>query len=287
MKKIVISLFVLFILYHATVATFAKEVKSVYVVKNTSTQQVIKEIKQQFDNISFNEKNDTAYSIENNLYFKAYKNMDNVEMFIYSQNEDVLSGIEKLSNKIYRLEDKATFKKYNDDFILFASSNNFDNIKSKKENKKGYDKYNPYMGKLRNEVLETVEISQDNIKIERKKLKPKAKVKHYAYGYEYTVANNTGKDIIIKNVASSGFIGLSQIAAYTLIPRGMDFVPVYGLVYDVQSDLEKNKFTRPHPNNKTIKKDETIRILALSKKQENPVADFTFIIDDKEILIKL
>ena len=143
------------------------------------------------------------------------------------------------------------------------------------------------MGKLRNQVLEVENISQNNINIERKKLEPKAKVKHYAYGYEYSVTNNTGQDIVIKKVASEGFIGLTQIAAYTMIPRGVDFIPIYGLVYGIQSDLEKNKFTRPHPINETIKNGETMRILALSKLKDNPVAEFLFLVADKEFMIKL
>ena len=93
------------------------------------------------------------------------------------------------------------------------------------------------------------------------------------------------QDITIVNIASSEFIGLSQIAAYTMIPRGMDFVPFWGIVYGVQTDLEKNKFTRPHPQNEIIKAGDTMRVLALAKLHENPVADFNFISDNKDIKI--
>ena len=282
MKKFLSILLFLFIALPAS----AKEIKSVYVIKNVSKEQIFKEIKQQLNNLAPKEADDILYSNENNYYFKNYKNSENVEIFVYTKNSDVLSIMEKLSKKAYKLEDKATFEKYNSDFLSFASSNNFGNIKSKKKNKKGYNKYNPYTGKLRNEVLEVKEIAQNDIKIERKKLKPKVKVKYYAYAWEYTVSNNTSNDIIIKNVASEEFMGLTQIAAYTLIPRGLDFVPIYDAVYSIQSDLEKNKFTRPHPTNETIKKGETMRILALSKMKDTPVADFTFIVDDREVLIK-
>ena len=51
--------------------------------------------------------------------------------------------------------------------------------------------------------------------------------------------------------------------------------------------MEKNKFTRPHPINETIKNGETMRILALSKLKDNPVAEFLFLVADKEFMIKL
>lgn len=287
MKKILFILLFIFILCSMSIPVSAGEIKSIYVIKNTSIPNVLNEIKQQLSTIAIKEIDNIVYSKENNFYLKAYKNSENVEIFVYSKNDDLLSVLlDKISIKVYKIYDKESFNRYNDDFISFAATNSFNNIKSKKQNKKEYQSYNPYSGKLRNKVLEVDVITQNNIRIERKKLKPKAKVKHYAYGYEYTITNNTGKDIIIKNVASSDFIGLTQIAAYTIIPRGMDFVPVYGIIYGVQSDLEKNKFTRPHPTNEKIKKDGTMRILALSKKQDNPIADFTFVIDEKEILIK-
>ena len=134
-----------------------------------------------------------------------------------------------------------------------------------------------------NKVIEKQKISQDNIEIKRTQLQPKCKVKHYANEYVYEITNNTGKDIIINSVASSEIIGLSQIAAYTAIPRGMDFVPIWGLVYGIQTDLEKNKFTRPHPINEIIKNNSTMRVLALSKKTDNPIVNFYFTKDDKQI----
>lgn len=264
---------------------FAKQAKELYVIKNVASEIIIQEISKNMPKAILEKDNNVVYTNDKEgYYFKAYQADKNCELFAYTKNGDLPKIVEKLPVKAYKLTDKATIVKYNADFNTFVNASNFGGVKSKQDNSK-YVSYNPYMGKLRNTVLETSVVTQKNVKIERKKLKAKGKVKHYTHEYVYDITNNTGKDIIIKKVASAEFIGLNQIAAYTIIPRGMDFVPIYGFVYAVQTDLEKNKFTRPHPTNEIIKNGDTMRVLALAKLQDNPTADFVFMIDNKEVVI--
>lgn len=265
----------------------AKDIKSLYVIKNTNPSNVVKEISEYLQDPVFDKKNNVVYSNNKTFYyFRAYDSDNNTELFVCSDDKNISSIIEKLSAKAYSYKDKAAYNKYNADFYTYASENNLNNKSNNKNSKIVYKNYNPYMGKIRNKVIEVQNIENNNILIERKKIKAKGKVKHYTYEYIYNITNNTGKDIIIKKVASPEFIGLTQIAAYTLIPRGMDFVPIYGIIYAIQTDLEKNKFTRPHPIDETIKAGTTMRILAMAKLKDNPVADFIFIVDNKEVEIK-
>lgn len=288
MKKI---LFIGAMLVFCANCAFSAPKEFLYVVKDNSSENLINIIKENFTNMSITNANaDTLYLQEddkNFYYIKAYNIDKNTELYVKTNNSKMPRLIEQLPVKTYQLDDESTIKKYNNDFILYAKENNLKSVKVKKEKTRNStgQTYKPYKGRLRNKVLETTLTEENNIVIERKKLKAKCKVKHYTYAYEYLITNNTEKDIIIENVASEHFIGLNQIAAYTLIPRGMDFVPIWGIVYGVQTDLEKNKFTRPHPQNETIKAGETMRILALAKLAENPVADFNFISNNKNIKI--
>ena len=65
MKKFLSILLFLFIALPAS----AKEIKSVYVIKNVSKEQIFKEIKQQLNNLAPKEADDILYSNENNYYF--------------------------------------------------------------------------------------------------------------------------------------------------------------------------------------------------------------------------
>lgn len=283
-KLILFSILSLF----CTQSAFAKQEKMLYVVKDTLPENIIQELNKNTPNAVIDKTNNIVYvNTDIVYYFKAYQNDKNCEIFAYTKNGDVDSIMKSLSTKAYQLTDKATLNKYNNDFISYAKTNSLSGVKCKENKNKNskYKSYNPYMGKLRNKVLETSVITQNNITIDRKKLRAKAKVKHYTYEYVYDITNNTGNDITIKKVASAEFIGLTQIAAYTIIPRGMDFVPIYGIVYAIQTDLEKNKFTRQHPTDEIIKNGDTMRVLALAKLEDNPIADFTFIINNKEVVI--
>lgn len=288
MKKFLLGL-ILFLLF--ALPTFALDKTALYVIKNATASQFTNELSTKLDQSTQIDKlNNIIYSIPNKYYIKAYTVDNNAELFLYSDKneyEKLITAIKNSSYKTFLINDKLTLKKYNSDFMTFAKNNklSFVKIKKSKINNLGYREYNPYSGKLKNKVLEITKISDSNIVIVRKKLKPKVKVKKKANEYEYIITNNTGNDIVINKVASDGFIGLTQIAVYVVIPQPIDFVPIWGLVYGIQTDIEKNKFSRPHPVDETIKAGESMRILALSKKSDNPVADFYFTINNKQVKI--
>ena len=95
------------------------------------------------------------------------------------------------------------------------------------------------MGELKNQVLETKVASGANITIERKKLQPMSNVASYAYCYEYIIRNNTGSNIIIRNVDSADRITAGGAFGHSQIPQKSDFVPVYGVIKGVKTDVEK------------------------------------------------
>lgn len=290
MKKI----FVTGLIFMTTIVPcFAKMKDNIFIIiANVTPVQTTNSIynelsKLKIDNLKLDAKNNIVFTSDGNIYYKAYPNDTNTELYVISNTNSAVETnhiIQNISSKTFPLKDKDSLKKYEDEYLSFVKENHLNNkISNNKTNSVGYREYNPYMGNLRNKVIEKQKISQDNIEIKRTQLQPKCKVKHYANEYVYEITNNTGKDIIINSVASSEIIGLSQIAAYTAIPRGMDFVPIWGLVYGIQTDLEKNKFTRPHPINEIIKNNSTMRVLALSKKTDNPIVNFYFTKDDKQI----
>lgn len=287
MKKL---LTIIIALAFTTLPSIAKVKDTMFIVKNATPIQTTTAIynelsKSKIENLKTDVKNNVIYSSKGNLYLKSYQNEPNTELYLASDDlEEITKIIKNISYKTFFVSDKSTLKKYNTEYLSFAKDNNFGTSKNKnKVNSNGYREYDPYVGNFKNVVIEKQAISQNNIKIQRTQLKPKCKVKHYANEYVYEITNNTGKDIVINKVASEGFIGLTQIAAYCVIPRGLDFVPVWGIVYGVQTDLEKNKFTRPHPVNETIKNNDTMRVLALSKKADNPIADFYFTVNNKSV----
>lgn len=287
MKKVLTLSFILII---TIMPIFASVKDSIYVVKNAAPAETAKAFYTNFsqlhtEKLVFDEENGIVFTTNGNVYLRAYQNDSNTELYVVANDLDnITKTIKNTSYKVFLVNDKASLKKYKLDYLSYANENKFENVKvSKKQNSHGYKDYDPYMGGFRNKIIEKQVIAQDDINIKRTQLKPKVKVKYYANEYVYEITNNTGKDIVINKVASEGIIGLTQIAAYCVIPRGIDFIPIWGIVYGVQTDLEKNKFTRPHPVNETIKKGETMRVLALSKKDDNPVVDFYFTINNKKV----
>ena len=287
MKKFLILVF-MFVM--TIMPIFASVKDSLFVVKNATPADTAKVLYTNFSQLYtgklvFDEENCIVFTKNGNIYLRAYQNDSNTELYVVANDlENTTKTIKNISYKVFVVKDKVSLKKYKSDYLSYANENKFGNAKvSKKQNSHGYRDYDPYMGGFRNKIIEKQVIVQDDINIKRTQLKPKVKVKHYANEYVYEITNNTGKDIVINKVASEGIIGLTQIAAYCVIPRGIDFIPIWGIVYGVQTDLEKNKFTRPHPVDETIKKGETMRVLALSKKDDNPVIDFYFTINNKKV----
>lgn len=296
--KLNFKLIIVFVFFLLTgPACYAKDYVQNYIVRNTATDILYDNIlqninKQNPEKIIANNNSFTIYIFDDEkyTYLRIYKNAKDSELFVVSNEKEnrFIENIKTSQKDIYYFNDKSYEKLRKKDLKDFALQNKIETIKVKTQKTKdsAIPVYNPYKKKLRNKKLETIALSQNNINIERKKLLPKAKVKHYSFAYEYLITNNTGKPITIKNVASQDFIGLSQIAAYAAIPRGKDFIPVYNIIYGIQTDIEKNRFTRPLPVNLKIENNQMIRILALAKKEIDPKVDFVFLVEEKDFVFK-
>lgn len=263
----------------------AKEINSLYIVRNAKIDGFTKELSSKLGNQKL--QNNVLYSDTKDFYyFKVYKDGDNLNLFLVCDNNNLEKNFElvkSLNYKIYQLADKDLTKTYTKDFNSYISLNNINigNVGATPKNE-----YNPYSKKLHNRVLRTASYKEDNIEFIAKKLKMNTKIKKYVDGFEFTIINQTGKGIVLKKVESGDFVGLTEIAKKAVLPSGVDFIPIYGIIAGAQTDLEKNKFTRPFPIDYVIKPNEKLRILALTKLMVEPIIDFTFEIDGKEKKIR-
>lgn len=142
--------------------------------------------------------------------------------------------------------------------------------------------YNPYKKPLNNQLLQRLTTKENDIEIVRNKYISKSEVQDFCNGYEYLITNKSDNDIILKNVASTDFISQQEIAKKVVSINYSDFIPIFGLVRGIRTDIEKNKFTRSLPRNYVLKPSQTVRILALSYINKDPKADFYFLINNKE-----
>lgn len=147
--------------------------------------------------------------------------------------------------------------------------------------------YNPYKKPLKNELVERKQVVIHNIEIMRNQFIPKTKLKRNCDCYEYLITNQTKNDIILKRIESPNFLSLSQSAGRALRPTFIDFIPGINIIAAVPVDLEKNRFTRPLPFDLKITPDESVRVLALTDKDDSPTVDLYFLINDKEQTIHL
>lgn len=263
---------------------FAKNVENLFVVKDSQIQDFSPKLEQVLTKPTV--KDNALYSTQNNYFIRLYQSDKDINVFLNcdkSEQEQYQSKLKSTGFKSYPLTDKDIQNKYSSDFSNFVELNNitFDNVKVKK------NKYNPYSKPLPNRVLSTMQYSEDNINFVAKRVAMKSKIKRYVEGYEIVVTNNTGANIVLKQANSGDFMGLYEIAKKAALPAGVDFVPIYGLVAGVKTDLEKNRFTRPFPTNYTIKNNESVRILGLTRLQVSPIVDFKFEINGKEKNIQL
>lgn len=139
--------------------------------------------------------------------------------------------------------------------------------------------YKPYKKTLKNQILQRITTEQNNIEIIRNKYEAKSRIKDFCFCYEYLITNNKEQDILLKKIASEHFVGQLEMTN-KLITIKYPFL-LWGIIQSLKADLEKNKFTRPTPQNYTIKAGETLRILTLSYVYDDPKADFYFLIEDK------
>jgi len=278
-------LFVASILIFTVSSCVAKEANNVYIVKNAKIDTFTKELSFKLENPKI--KNHVLYSDAKDFYYvKAYQDGENLNLFLVCDNNSLVKSsalIKSLNYKIYQLADKDLTKTYTKDFNSYVVQNDI-NIKGIGNIQKS--SYDPYSKSLNNRVIRTASYKEDNIEFIAKKLKMNTKIKKYVDGFEFIVNNQTGKNIVLKKVESGDFVGLTEIAKKAALPSGVDFIPIYGIIAGAQTDLEKNKFTRPFPIDYTTKPNEKVRILALTKLMVEPIIDFTFEINGAEKKIR-
>ena len=283
MKRLLLGLFIALLFQ---LPGLAKVESDLFIVKNAKANIYIRELASKFKDVNIKE--DCIYRDGKAFYYlKAYQSGNDLNVIVMADKKDKTdySAILKSTNyKTYSLEDKDLTKKYMLDCKTFLNMNNISVNGVKIEN----NKYNPYDKPIKNRIIRTTTYSSKNVDFKVNKLKLKsAKLKNYAYGYEIIIKNNTGKNIVLKSVNSADFIGLAEIAKQVVKLNGVDFIPVYGIIAGVKTDVEKNRFTRPFPKNYILRSNEDVRILGISEILVEPIVDFIFIIDGKEITIQL
>lgn len=260
----------------------SKMVSDVYVIRNSKDQDVIKSLNAKIPNTKIDD--NILYTANGNFYYYSiYQDGTNSNIFFVCDKENhdnTVGTIKNLGYKSYRLADKDLSKRYSRDYNKYIQDNN---IPVKYIGKKSKDKkYNPYSKPLNNSKLEEVTIINENIKIIRTKYKAKSEVQDYADAYEYSITNNNNYPITLIEVGSNDFIHLQEIAKRVVDVNYSDFIPIYGLVRAIRTDVEKNKFTRIMPHNQQIEAGESLRILTLSHLQTVLKVNFIFNINNKE-----
>lgn len=147
--------------------------------------------------------------------------------------------------------------------------------------------YKPYSKPLKNELVESLSLSQDDITVIRNQYIPKTRLKRNVDSWEYLITNNSDKDIVLEKIETNNCLSLTQSAHWAIIPSWEDFIPLYGIIRGAQVDIEKNKFTRPLPLNVTIKPEETLRILTMTDKNKKPLVDLYFLTGENQTFMKL
>ena len=282
-----IKTFLLVLLISSLTANIAsaKNVSKIFLIKDENCSNYLTTLKNKDANLI--QKENALYSIAGNfVYIKAYPVGKNLNIFIFCDDEKIEKYVELVTatkNKSYNLADKDLTKIYTSDVKQFITQNNIfvDDIIVDKNT------YNPYEKELKNKIIRTTKYEKDGISFVTNKMKMKTKIKRFVDGYEILVTNNTGKDIVLKQVNTGDFMGQTEIAKRAMMWQAVDFIPVYGIVTGVKTDLEKNKFTRPFPINYNLKTGETLRILGIAKLQVEPIIDFVFEINKKEKIIQL
>ena len=264
---------------------FAKMTENVYVVKNVDPTSFSKQLSQKVSNPNIDVNNNILYANDGAFYyFKTYKDNSNLTLFLVCDNGSLDENamlIRSIGYKFYKLDDKDLKNKYEKDFNAYISGTDV-HVKTLGKSNGKSKKYNPYIKPLNNLKLGEIVMEKENITIVRTKYKAKSEVQDFANGYEYSITNNNRTPITLKEVGSSDFVGLTEIAKRVVGTNFSDFVPGYGLVRAIRTDIEKNKFTRPMPTNQTISPGQTTKVLALSYLQKDPTADFIFAINNKE-----
>lgn len=282
MKKFILLILVL--LLNIT-PSFSKNVNNLFTIRNANLKEFSNDLQKKL--VDTQVKDCVFFSdTENFYYIKLYQSGENINIFCVCEKEksDEFKNLFKTINqKTYTFSDKDLAENYLKDYKKFLYLNQI----TVKDVKSEDNAYNPYNKRLDNKILRTTSYTEANIEFVVNKVKMKTKIKKYFDGFEISVKNNTGKNIILKKVSTGDFMGLTEIAKKSAIPQGVDFIPIYGIYAGTKTDLEKNKFSRPFPVDYPLAKGGEVRILGLSKILVEPIIDFTFEIDGKEKVIQL
>lgn len=261
----------------------AKQVPSLYVVKDTDTSSYLNTLAHKLLNMTI--KDNVLYDNGQSFsYIKLYQDGKNLNVFTVvedNKSADYEALLKSFEYKTYKLNDIDLTKTYFNEYKQFIYTNN---IPLKVTNN---NKYNPYSKELKNKVIRTTTYNENGLEFTTNKLELRTKIKKYAYGYEIVITNNTCKNLVLKSVNTGDFIGLTEIAKKGMKLTGTDFIPIYGVVAGAKADLEKNRFTRPFPTDYQLAQNSSVRILGLADTLVEPIIDFIFTIDGKEQKIQL
>lgn len=143
---------------------------------------------------------------------------------------------------------------------------------------KKYDK-SIELQKVYNEVYD-----KDGIKIEKNMFKFKYSYKE-GNPYEYVITNNTGNDLMLKGVDSDYHANknITRKSHWTRVNARylkywQSYIPLVGEYNGVKGDIEKNPYLYDFPKDYTIKKGESLRILAMGLDLDR-IQSVTFIFD--------
>jgi len=287
MKKI----YILFYLLIIGIPSLAKGIDELYLLKDVNYENALKATNEALTDLNLGEPlivNGVVYSAQfPNYYIKTYPKDKNTYLYLVfnaENKQDIEKLLFSIPHKSYKIDDKDLKNRYKNDLLEFA--NNHKDVITIKSKSKKTKSYNPYIKPLNNRLLQRATIQEDGIEIVRNKYLSKSEVQDYANGYEYIITNKNIYPVVLKEVGSSDILSLQEIAKKCVKVEYSDFVPVYGLVRAIRTDIEKNKFTRKFPSNYTLNPNEPVKILMLAPLSKEPVVDFILLNNDRQQNLK-
>lgn len=285
MKKIKLNIVLTLVCFLCVFSTaFAKNIENLYVVKDACIDNYTIELSKVLESSVINK--NIIYSAEKKYFIGLYPSNNDINLYL-NCDKDILDlfqqNIKSLDYKIYSIADRDLQNKYSADLKKFIQLNDIQTDKIKLDK----NTYNPYNKPIKNKTISTTYYAQDGISFVTNKVAMESKIKRYVNGFEIIIKNNNNSNVVLKNVSTGDFVGLTEIAKKAVIPSGVDFIPIYSIIAGAKTDLEKNRFTRPFPINYVLKQGHEVRILGIAKLQVEPIIDFIFEMNDTEKEIQL
>lgn len=145
--------------------------------------------------------------------------------------------------------------------------------------------YKKYDKSIQLQKLHSDVYDKDGIKIEKNMYKFEYSYKE-GNPYEYIITNNTDQDLLLKGVDSEYHANknITRKSHWTRVNARylkywQTYIPLVGEYNGVKGDIEKNPYLYDFPKNYTIKKGESLRILAMGL-DLNRIQSVTFIFKD-------